>query len=52
MTDLDQRQALSEIEEVDIAQAMIEMNARQFSYQAALSSTAKVMQMSLFDFLR
>ncbi|HTO00674.1 MAG TPA: flagellar hook-associated protein FlgL [Microthrixaceae bacterium] len=51
-TDIDTKQALSEVEDVDIAQAMIDASAKDFSYKAALSTAAKVMQMSLLDFLR
>ena len=50
--DLDRRQALSEVEDVDVAQALIDVRAREFTYQAALSSAATVMQVSLLDFLR
>ena len=50
--DLDRRKALSEVEDVDVAQALIDVRAREFTYQAALSSAATVMQVSLLDFLR
>jgi flagellar hook-associated protein 3 FlgL len=50
--DLDRKQALSEVEDVDVAQALIDVRAREFTYQAALSSAATVMQVSLLDFLR
>lgn len=50
--DIDRRQALSELEDVDVAQALIDVRAREFTYQAALSSAARVMQASLLDFLR
>lgn len=49
---LDRRQALSEVEDVDVAQALIDVRAREFTYQAALSSAATVMRTSLLDFLR
>ncbi|MGB6059850.1 MAG: flagellar hook-associated protein FlgL [Microthrixaceae bacterium] len=52
LSDIDTKRALSEVEDVDIAQAMIDASAKNFSYQAALSITAKVMQMSLLDFMR
>ncbi len=52
ITDIDTKQALSEVEDVDIAQAMIDASAKSFSYQAALSTAAKVMQISLLDFMR
>jgi flagellar hook-associated protein 3 FlgL len=50
--DLDRRRALSEVEDVDVAQALIDVRSREFTYQAALSSAATVMQVSLLDFLR
>jgi len=50
--DIDRRMALSEAEDVDMAQALIDMRAKEFSYQAALSASAKVLQTSLLDFLR
>lgn len=43
---------LAEVEDVDYAKALIELNAREFAYQAALSVTAKIIQPSLLDFLR
>ena len=42
---------LSEIEDADIAAAIIDLESREFVYQAALSSSARVMQLSLVDFL-
>lgn len=50
--DIDTKQALSEVEDIDVAQALIDSSAKQFSYQAALSTAAKVMQISLLDFMR
>jgi flagellar hook-associated protein 3 FlgL len=41
----------SQIEEVDIAQAIMDLKAKELAYQAALASSAKVMAMSLVDFL-
>jgi flagellar hook-associated protein 3 FlgL len=43
---------LAEVEDVDYAKALIELNSREFAYQAALSVTAKIIQPSLLDFLR
>ena len=53
ITDLDLRytENRAELEEIDITEAITKMQATQLAYQAALSSTAKVMQMSLVDFL-
>jgi flagellar hook-associated protein 3 FlgL len=50
--DIDRRQSLSELEDVDIAQAMIDVSAKQYAYQAALSVSARGMSSSLLDFLR
>jgi flagellar hook-associated protein 3 FlgL len=43
---------LSDIEDVDLPKAMMELQIQQTSYQAALAATAKVIQPSLIDFLR
>jgi flagellar hook-associated protein 3 FlgL len=48
---LDLTSALSEVENVDIARASVNLNLQQMAYQAALASTARVMQPSLLDFL-
>jgi len=48
---LDLSSALSEVENVDIARASVNLNLQQMAYQAALASTARVMQPSLLDFL-
>jgi flagellar hook-associated protein 3 FlgL len=42
---------LSEIEDADMAAAIIDLESREFVYRAALSSSARVMQLSLVDFL-
>ena len=42
---------LSEIEDADIAAAIIDLESRQLVYQAALASSARVMELSLVDFL-
>jgi flagellar hook-associated protein 3 FlgL len=42
---------LSTIENVDIAQTIVNLNMQSAAYQAALSATAKVIQPSLVDFL-
>lgn len=41
----------SEIEDADIAEAIIELNARELAYNASLASAAKIMELSLVDFL-
>ncbi|MFC7528102.1 flagellin [Actinoplanes sp. GCM10030250] len=43
---------LSDIEDVDLPKAIMELQFQQTSYQAALAATAKVIQPSLIDFLR
>jgi flagellar hook-associated protein 3 FlgL len=50
--DLDRRHALSELEDVDIAQALIDARAREFNHQAALSVSGRLLNSSLLDFLR
>lgn len=42
---------LSEIEDADMAAAIIDLESREFVYKAALASSARVMQLSLVDFL-
>jgi flagellar hook-associated protein 3 FlgL len=44
--------SLSDVEDVDLARATIDVSLQQVAYQAALASTAKVLQPSLLDFLR
>lgn len=44
--------ALSEVEDVDIAEALIEVQVQEMAYQAALGVAAKVIQPTLLDFLR
>jgi flagellar hook-associated protein 3 FlgL len=51
-TNLNLKGSLSQVEDVDFAEALIELNAQQAAYQAALNSTARVIQPSLLDFLR
>jgi flagellar hook-associated protein 3 FlgL len=43
---------LSEVEDVDLPKAIMDMQLQQTSYQAALAASAKVIQPSLIDFLR
>lgn len=42
----------SELEDVDVTEAVTELNQRENAYQAVLSATAKVLQPNLLDFLR
>jgi len=44
-------QRLSEIEEADMAAAIIDLGSREVVYKAALASSARIMQLSLVDFL-
>ena len=46
------RSALSEVEDTDLPKAMVDLQMHEVAYQAALTSTARVMQPSLVDFLR
>jgi flagellar hook-associated protein 3 FlgL len=46
------RSALSEVEDTDLPKAMVDLQMHEVAYQAALASTARVMQPSLVDFLR
>jgi flagellar hook-associated protein 3 FlgL len=41
----------SNLEDADISQAVIDLNAKQLAYNAALTSASKIMQLSLVDFL-
>lgn len=50
--ELDHTAALSEIENVDIAKAVVDLQMQEVAYQAALGATARVLQPSLMDFLR
>jgi len=43
---------LSEKEDTDITEALLELKAKETAYQAALAAAAKTMQLSLVDFLK
>ena len=43
---------LSDVEDIDLPKAIMEMQLQQTAYQAALAASAKVIQPSLIDFLR
>jgi flagellar hook-associated protein 3 FlgL len=49
---LELQSELAEVEDVDYAKALIDLQAQQFAYEASLSVTAKIIQPSLLDFLR
>lgn len=44
--------SLSEVEDVDLPKAMVDLNLQEVAYQASLATTARVLQPSLIDFLR
>ncbi len=46
------RTSLSEVEDTDLARAMVDLKIQEVGYQAALAATARVLQPSLIDFLR
>lgn len=43
---------LSKIEDADMTEAIMELKAREFAYQAALSSSAKLMTLTLMDYMK
>ena len=43
---------LSKIEDADMAEAIMELKAREFTYKAALSSSAMVMTLTLVDYIK
>ena len=43
---------LSTIEDADIAEAIMNLKAKELAYQAALASSSRVMQLSLVDYLK
>jgi flagellar hook-associated protein 3 FlgL len=49
---LTQTQSLTEVENVDLAAATMELKMQEVAYQAALGATSRVIQPSLMDFLR
>jgi len=50
--EVDLTASLGAVEDVDMPRALMELQLQQTAYQAALASTARVMQPSLLDFLR
>jgi flagellar hook-associated protein 3 FlgL len=46
------KSSLSDVEDVDLAAATIDLQTQQVAYQAALAATGKTIQPSLLDFLR
>ncbi|HWG98644.1 MAG TPA: flagellin [Pilimelia sp.] len=49
---LELRSRLSQVEDIDLPQTIMELQLQQTAYQAALAATARVIQPSLVDFLR
>jgi flagellar hook-associated protein 3 FlgL len=49
---LTQTQSLTEVENVDLAAATMQLKMQEVAYQAALGATSRVIQPSLLDFLR
>lgn len=50
--DLNLRTLKSDLQEVDLEEAMVELISRQTAYQAAMMATSRVMGMTLADYLR
>jgi flagellar hook-associated protein 3 FlgL len=50
--ELSLQDSLSQIENVDMARAMVDLQMNEVAYQASLGATARVLQPSLLDFLR
>jgi len=46
------RSQLSDVEDVDLPQTIMEMKLQETAYQASLATAAKVIQPSLLDYLR
>ncbi|MBO1751247.1 flagellar hook-associated protein FlgL [Actinotalea sp. BY-33] len=51
-TIMDLKGQVSAIEDIDLAETMVELQSQEVAYQAALGATARVLQPSLLDFLR
>ena len=51
-TTLDTKAALSDVENVDIASAIVDLQMQEVAYQASLGATSRVIQPSLMDFLK
>lgn len=49
---LELKSQLSEVEDIDLPQAIMDMQLQETAYKAALAATAKAIQPSLIDFLR
>lgn len=49
---MDLKGQISAIEDIDLAEVIVEIQSQEVAYQAALGATARVLQPSLLDFLR
>jgi flagellar hook-associated protein 3 FlgL len=49
---LDLQASLSDVENVDLAKATVDLQLQEVAYQAALATTGRVLQPTLLDFLR
>ena len=49
---LDLQTRISENEDVDLPETIMNLQAQQVGYQSALGASAKILQMSLLDFLK
>ena len=49
---LDNTKSLSDVENVDVAAAIVDLQMQEVAYQAALGATSRVLQPTLLDFLR
>jgi len=49
--DLSTTERLSEIEDAEITEAIMDLKAKEVAYEAALSAAAKVLQLSLMDYM-
>jgi flagellar hook-associated protein 3 FlgL len=49
---IEMRSALSETEDVDLAEAILDLKGQEAAYTAALSVTGRILDRSLLDFLR
>lgn len=49
---MDLKGQLSAVEDIDLAEVLVELQSQEVAYQAALGATARVLQPSLLDFLR
>jgi flagellar hook-associated protein 3 FlgL len=51
-TVMDLKGLISAVEDIDLAEVIVELQTQEVAYQAALGATSRVLQPSLMDFLR